>query len=244
MLRLIKEERLELGDILSAAWDTFQDHFSTILAITLIVFVLFTIVEAFMLPADETVFEEDPSRYLLLGFIASALWMTIFVLGTMAIAYVVERSVHDEKINYEQALRKAFSRWGAVIFAGILASIIILGLALLLIIPGIIAGVYLTFFVYAVVLRDKTGKGALEYSISLVKGQWWRVFWILLCLTIVVGVVSWIVQLLFGLAPDNFLTAIVSQAVSWILHSFYVVAKTIFFLNLDYLKKEAQGDAF
>jgi hypothetical protein len=47
---------------------------------------------------------------------------------------------------------------------------------------GIIWGVYYSFFVYAVALRQVSGKAALDYSKATVQGEWWRVFGYLLAL--------------------------------------------------------------
>ena len=154
----------------------------------------------------------------------------------MAVAFVVEHSLRGENIGYRQALRQSFSRWGSVIGTGILAGLIIFGLTLLLIVPGIIWGVYYLFIVYIVALRGQGGKKALDYSKSLVKGRWWRVFGVFFVVGLLTFVFILIVDLPFGFMPVNFLTDVLSGILADIVWSFFTIATVLFFLNLDYLK--------
>jgi uncharacterized membrane protein len=242
MLSEIKQQKLAIGDILAAAWDVFEERSLTVVAIALTTFIPYYVLFILMMPSKEAIPHLGSLRlqlvWLLIGFITTV----IGAFQVMAIAFIVERFLAGEEITYGQALRKSLSRWGAAIIAGIMAHAIILVLLILCIVPGIVAAVYLAFVTYAVVLRDKSGKAALKYSHSLVKGQWWRVFWIvlgLLALNVLVGAIP---KLALGLFPSNFFRSAVSTAVISAISSFFIVAKTIFFLNMDYLHT-AQAEA-
>jgi hypothetical protein len=228
-LSMVHQQRLDLGGILSTSWAIFKKHFRTILTVTLVVYFPINVGAATapnLLPDTISVQEQE-------------LWATLIqlveglvgILATMAIAFVVEKSVAGEDIRYSQALKKSFSRWGSVIGTNILAGIALLVLTLLLIVPGIVWGVYYSFSVYVVALRDVGGKEALDYSKSLVKGRWWRVFGNNFGLGILFSVFYFIVEIPFLVVP----MPIVHFTLIDIIYSFFIVASTVFFLNLDYL---------
>lgn len=120
---------------------------------------------------------------ILLQFIANGLTV-------MALAKLIEESLTGNAITWQTALRAALSRLGALTWTGILAGLILIGLTLLLIVPGIIWSLYYAFFVFVVVLRGLSGKKALDYSKNIVKGQWWRVFLYLLVISLLGCVVT------------------------------------------------------
>jgi uncharacterized membrane protein len=57
----------------------------------------------------------------------------------------------------------------------LLTALAILGLTLLLVVPGIIFAVYWAFTQQIATLTDKSGRDAMKYSKELVKGRWWKV---------------------------------------------------------------------
>ena len=71
------------------------------------------------------------------------------------------------------AFRGAVSRWLPMLWTGFLAGLVLIAFTLLLIVPGIIWGVYYTFLV-PVVAFGLSGTSALAESKRLVKGNWWR----------------------------------------------------------------------
>lgn len=227
----IRTTEFKLGDILSGGWTVFRGRFITILAIILIIYIPINIILSFLPIEDQGL--QGLRQY---WQIAQVLEMLFGVLATMAIAFVVERSLNGEDIGYRGALRQSFSRWGSVIGTSILAGLIILGLTLLLIVPGIIWFIYYTFIEYVVILRGKGGKTALDYSKSLVRGHWWKVFGITLLFTILTFISYWIVGLPFWFAPENVLTEVISGTLGDIVAALFTVALVVFFLNLDYLK--------
>ena len=232
LLERIRTTEFKLGDILSAGWTIFTSRFGTILAILLIVYIPINIVLSLVTPPEEAGLEEIRQSFQLGQF----LYLWFGILATMAVAFVVERSLAGENIGFRQALRKAVSRWGSMIWANIIAGIIVLGLTLLLIVPGIIWIVYYTFVEYAVVLRGKGGKTALDYSKSLVKGNWWKVCGISILFAILSFLTYIIVDIPFWFLPQNVLTIVVSTTLGDIVSTLFLVAMAIFFLNLDYLK--------
>lgn len=239
LLERIRTTEFKLGDILSEGWAIFTGRFRTILAIILIVYIPINIVLSLVAPPEEAGLEQLGQSFQFGQF----LYLWFGILATMAVAFVVERSLVGENIGFRQALRKAVSRWGSMIWVNIIAGLIVLGLTLLLIVPGIIWYVYYTFVAYAVVLRGKGGKTALDYSKSLVKGNWWRVFGISLLFAILSFLTYIVVDIPFWFLPQNVLTIVVSTTLGDIVSTIFLVAMVIFFLNLDYLKNPESAES-
>jgi uncharacterized membrane protein len=204
------------------------------LLVVLCLYIPINIVESFI-PSGES-----GSSSQRLYFEASWLLRGLFgVIAIIAMAYIVEKAIQGGKIVWAEALKHGFSRWGSVIVTNILANIILLGLSLLLIVPGIIWYVYYTFYVYVVALRSIGGKTALDYSKNLVKGQWWRVAGISLLTVILYGLASVIIAIPFIFLPPHQIGGIISTTISSVIFSIGNVTMMIFFLNTDYLKNPA-----
>lgn len=113
----------------------------------------------------------------------------------------------EEKLilSTKEEMNKAKKYLWPLIITGLLTVLIVMGGTLMLLIPGIIFSLWYGFSSYAVMLDDKKGMEALNYSKSLVKGRWWGVFWRLLAPSFVIGIVTSLVQLIL-LFPFGFLT--------------------------------------
>lgn len=239
LLKHIYEREISIGEIFSGGWDIYTKRFKPILIITLLIYIPINIILYFVGGALSNL--EDFKVYFDIMRILEALFGIIV---TMSIAVIVENASYgeeDNEISWGESINRAFSRWGSCIGTNILAGLIIFGLFLLLIVPGIIWVVYYSFAIQVVILKNLGGKEALDYSKSLVKGQWWRVFAILvlfnfinIIIALVIGFISGFLPGIFGLFTDTLID---------IVGAYFTVATTIFFLNIDFLKrKEAASD--
>lgn len=86
------------------------------------------------------------------------------IVAMMAIAYVVKNKIDGKAISIGEAFKKSLSRWGVAIGTNIILWIYLIGLTFLFVIPGIIYYFYWKFVILAVILNDKSGKEALDYS--------------------------------------------------------------------------------
>ena len=200
------------------------------------------IVIAFNAPIDALLsFLPDGENIFLLP--AAGLLASIFRLPVpIAIALIVEGWMNGETVPGSEALARAISKWIDATWVHILQSLAAMLGFVLLIVPGIIISVYFLFCIQAVALRGERGKSALGYSYSLVGWQWWRVFGVVLAIFLFTGVPALAAyQLWYG--PEN--TAIVRMlphAINYVLSPFAMIALTILFLNMDYLKNGPAGD--
>ena len=236
MINDIGTSRYELGMIMKTGWAEFLKNFKTILPVALLIYIPVNVILAFI-PLDYLVEHFGAGRGLNIYMkIVQLLEFFIGVLATMAIAKIIEESVLGRSISWKDAFRFSLSRWSASIGTSILGGLIILGMTLLLIIPGIIWWFYYIFLIYAIALRGLSGKTALDYSKAIVKGQWWRVFWYSIVIGIINLVVSVIIGLPFGFMPENIITETISGTFSDVVSMLFSVMMIIFFLNCDYLK--------
>ena len=205
------KKEFSIIEILSNSWKLFTENFKLILIITLIVYIPINIILS-LVPVDTLVEQQGTLR----GFgtyfrIIRILEGLVGIIATMAIAFAMKSKLDKKYIDFKIALKKSLSRWLPAIGTNILLGIFLLGLFLLLIIPGIVYSVYWAFTVYAVILYDKAGKKALDHSKSVVKGRWWKVFWYFLIFEVLAIIVAAIAAIPSWFLPENALFYIVSD---------------------------------
>jgi len=235
----ITQTRFGLGRIIATGWQLYCRHFLSILPIFLIVYIPINIGLSFV-PVDQLIATHGLRGFRIYMKLIQLTEFFIGVLATMALAKLIESAVSGTPITWQTAFRHAVSRWGASIGTGLLAGLIVLGLVLLLIVPGIIWGLYYVLFVYVVALRGLSGKQALDYSKRLVKGQWWRVFGYLLVIELFGLVATLVVAVPLFFTPDHRLLDIISDTLVDIVSALTLTMTTVFFLNNDYINKQGE----
>ncbi len=138
------------------------------------------------------------------------------------------------KTAWQQACRRFWSYlWGGILWA-------LAGVCLLVTIIGIPFGIYFwirwSLYGLPVIFEETTGRNALRRSTELVKGSWWRVFGIILVISLIAFMLGFILQesfefilSLIGLAapeePGNLLERLqrlyvpVSSEIGWFSYS-------------------------
>ncbi len=97
----------------------------------------------------------------------------IGILSTLALTSMVEQARFGT-VSLGAAAKTALSRWAPALATNFRAGLTVLGLLILGIIPGLIWSLYYVYSSCIVSVRGRSGKDALLYSKSLVKGRWWR----------------------------------------------------------------------
>ena len=235
MSRGIADTRFTVGEIVASGWDLYCLHLKRILLIFLVVYVPINIGLSFIPAAEWAETYGALGRNMHMAIIQLSEFF-VGVLATMALAKLIEESLYGHTITWLQALRHAVSRWGAAIGTGLLAMLIVFGLALLLIVPGVIWMIYYSFFIFAVALRDLSGKPALDYSKALVQGQWWRVFGYLLVIQLLAVLAAMVVTAPFQVLPEHWLLNILANTLSDLVAPLFLTMAIVFFLNNDYLR--------
>lgn len=232
---------LQIGEILSFAWSLFRLEFKKILVVVLVVYAA-TFVTIQFFPYEPFIWLFEKIGINLTAYMLNLIEWIFDVIIIMAISHLIERAIKEDKITWYAALRLSVSRWPLFIATNILMVIILLFLFLLLLIPGIIWSVYYTFTIFAVSLRHRTGMKALDYSKVLVKGDWWRVFGY----SLAIGFISLMLGRLIGVVseafPNSFVYQIIFDLLTYLAWGYFIVAWSIFFLNIDSLKSPDRGD--
>lgn len=86
----------------------------------------------------------------------------------MGLALITEKTLQGESIPWREALQHGLSKWGRAIGTSVLAVLILLGLTLLLIIPGIIYTIQLALGIIAFVAVL-----VVSYPLSLISTNPW-----------------------------------------------------------------------
>lgn len=225
-----------LGDLLALAWQLFSENFKTILLVTLVVYIPIGLI-TIAIPAP-SIDSANPasiwqSSFSTNFFVSMLLVGLVGILVPLAIAAAIRQQLDGKIIDYRTALKLAVSKWWVAIITSLLMGLCVLGLSLLLVIPGIIFAFYWSFTAYIVILNNKSGMEAMNYSRSVVKHRWWKVFGYLIAFAFLSGIVSSIINLPLAKFSDHLAVSFVSTLLSNIIFSYVSVASVIFFLNLE-----------
>ncbi|MFZ5353102.1 MAG: hypothetical protein ACOZCL_10325 [Bacillota bacterium] len=234
MDNLIREMELSVEELGTRSWKIYSSNLKIILLIVVTVFLpinaLIEVINNMLTTQTYSEFVAKNTANLL-----SLIQNLLSVLATLALAYLTEQQILDKETDYAEVFSKALGRWLSGIGTFLLSGIIVLLMALLLIIPGIIWGVYYAFALFAVILRKEGGMDALGYSKSLVKNRWWKVFGILLLSSVVQIVLGASIGFITNFLPVSFVLNIIINTTLDFLGAFFTIFAVVFFLNLDYL---------
>jgi len=212
-------ETRSLGGILSKTFKIYWRNFLGLMVIVVIpLTVLYALDYVLMTPVINTAEMEISS--LPLFFVMLAIFLLVYALMGGALIHAVSEQSLGRTIGVGRAYGFAWRRLGAMIGAQFLAFLVVLvasipviivafflipltlGFSFLLVaIPAIYFGVRWAFIVQAALLEGVDARAALSSSTDLVKGNWWRVFGILLVVGIIVGGVAFILELTVGRIP-------------------------------------------
>jgi hypothetical protein len=236
----IRSQKLGFGDLVVEGWKIYKSNFMNILLVVLFVYIPYNIIILFI-PQKSLVQKYGSLPGLFLNDIILQILVLLTTIATIGIALIVEKSLQGTTLSWIDTLNYSLSKWPSAIGTGLLSFLIVLGLSFLLIIPGIIWAVYYTFWVYVVAIRNIRGKTALDYSRSLVKGQWWSVLGTLFVIRIVELLIGVVILFIFTHFISNIqFLSVIPGTINDIVGSFFTVVIVVYFLNNDYRLKPIQ----
>jgi len=216
-----------LGSILTDSWNIFIKNIFKFLMITCIVYIpINSLYYIFPVKTTAGTFSQLFNVATIIGFLFS-------VIATIAICFVVKSYLQKKNISWKAALKRSFEKWPYVIITQIILTVILLLSFVLLIIPGIIAAIYLIFTIYSVALNDKFGLDALKYSYSLVKKRWWKTLGYLIFFGILSGLIGLVMTIPSSLFESNDMMKILFDSIISFINSFFLVASITLFLNYE-----------
>ncbi|MFA6427131.1 MAG: hypothetical protein WCW16_01640 [Candidatus Magasanikbacteria bacterium] len=171
-----------------------------------------------------------------------------FMVGIALMKAVAMRYEGQTAMPLGEALKNSMKYILPGILVAILTGLATLGGFLLLIIPGIIFGIWFAFSFQALVIDDKHGTDALKTSKHLVHARWFGVFWRLFLPALVFGLLymalQWILQLILGVRSEAVIDSTASFTVRMVMYTiltsilsalltpFTTAASTILYIEL------------
>lgn len=191
---------MAFGDLFIKAWKEYKANFKSIFNLMLVfrgipslIFLVFTL---FWMSSDANVgnlfarnitdLEQMPWGYIFIGMLFGVLMMLLFIFVTGALTSL---SLRKSKYKYNELAHEGASVFSKYLGFSLLFGIFIFLLALLLIIPGIIFGVYWLLGNYVLLDQKIPILKSLKKSRLLIKGKWWKTFgYFLLMILIWIGI--------------------------------------------------------
>lgn len=243
-----------IGDILTAAFEIYKQHWQTLITIVAVVVIPLTFIQYFL--GDQLVTEsevvvnqttgaitvsgDDFGSNLLALLVVSVIGILITLVLTGAITRAAAGSLIGETPTPGDAFSYGFGRLGSILLVGILVALIVLGGLILLIIPGIIFGVKLLAALPALVVENQRGTKAISRSWSLTSGHFWRVLGAYLVAAIIAGIVSGILTSFGG--SNWFVRAMFASIASIITTPFTALVLVLIYLDLRIRKEQLTED--
>lgn len=206
----------KFGDILGETFRIYGRNFLKLLAIVAIVEVILVVVGIFagIFSLQQPIAGGDIESLIISVVIFLVAVIVAYPLMAGALIHAVSEQYLRQKISIGQAYRFAWRRFGAILGAWILAFLAVAGIIAICIsvvifswvgwicvVVGSVAAIYLIvgwiFLCQAALLEGLGPIAALSRSWALVKGNWWRVFGIML----VVSLIAVAIGAILGLIP-------------------------------------------
>jgi hypothetical protein len=196
------------SEIIHESWSVYKKNWKTLIPFMVILFVpknlimpvmgtLFLYLETFL-----------PGSFMVNNVIILLIATAVAVLSiwtSIALAKTLYALTNGKIIPWKESFSVSLNLIGPIFSSSILVFFIVLGGALLFVIPGIIFMVWYSFYFFAVAFENQRGFAALKASKALVVGRWWtiiiRLFLPALLFAVIYIVITFIPLSLIGLVP-------------------------------------------
>lgn len=239
-----------IGEVLSAAFDIYRNNAANLLLIVAVVVVPLSFVSALLaraFAATETTVEiggqpvtQLESRSLFVVLVAALVVVAIgVIIGAILQAAILRGAAQatiGDPVDIEASYRWGLRRFGSVLLISLLVGLVVAVGFILLIIPGIVFGVFLSVAIPALVVENRRGTEALKRSWNLVSGYFWHALAVLVVAAIIAAVVGLILGLIGG---SNWFVSWIFSAIAQIITApFTALVGIVLYLDLR-ARKEA-----
>ncbi|MBN3910120.1 MAG: hypothetical protein HWQ35_27335 [Nostoc sp. NMS1] len=232
----LQSKKLGLLELISIGFDLYLKNFRLFLGLYCIVLPFSTLIILF-----SSLGASLSNSIVTILFFFFYLFFLIVILPsyTAAISIIIEGLVLGERPQLQLVIRRILSSILPLTGLNMRFGINYLLRFLLLIVPGIIYLINNGYYATAFILRDQRGKAAFEYSKTLVKGNWWRVFFFYL----IIGLTNFGLLRIFEKILNNvivnspILVAVLSNALTGLVGLGVGVSGVLIFLNLEFQTK-------
>jgi uncharacterized membrane protein len=229
-----------IGEILRTAFQLYQRHWRTLLAIAAVVVVPLTLLQYLFGDLVRTQGETTRNGVVvetatwsvgIAGLLAALGGILMYLVLTGAITRAVAAEVAGEDPSVEQSYRFGFHRLWSVLLVSVLVGLAIIGGLILLVIPGIWIGVRLAVSIEALVVEGRRGTEAMGRSWGLVGGHWWHAFGTLLVAALLTGIVNAVITAPFG-ATGWFVQGVAAAVATVVTLPYGVLVGVLLYLDL------------
>jgi hypothetical protein len=228
-----------IGEILSTAFQLYQRHWRTLLAIAAVVVVPFTLLQYLIGDQVRTRGEETANGVVetatwavgTAGLVAALAGVVMFLVLTGAITRAVAAEVAGEDPGVEQSYRIGFHRFWSVLLVSVLVGLPTIAVLIHIVIPGSYVGVRLCVSIEALVVEGRRGTQAMGRSWELVGGHWWHAFGTLLVAALLTGLVNALITAPFS-GTSWFVQAVVAAVATVVTLPYGVLVGVLLYLDL------------
>ena len=137
------------------------------------------------------------SNYTFFFVLSIIIGIASFLLSIFCYTCIIYSSLNKKKfIKFSESVRGGKEHFLRYLGYSIVAGIFIIGLLILLVIPGIIFGIFWCFSAFIFIRERKGILASLKESHKLVKGKWWKTFGFILLFFIIIVVISILISFL------------------------------------------------
>jgi hypothetical protein len=123
-------------------------------------------------------------------------FISIIIVAIVVLEYIrLYNEDKTENYQWQDILPKLKSSFLSIFLFGVGYSIIVALASLLFVIPGIYMAIALSLLVYVKIYEDKSFFQAVSRCLDLIKGNWWATFGLLLVLSVVQSILSFVFQI-------------------------------------------------
>jgi hypothetical protein len=232
---------VSIGAVLGESWELYLRFFARFVLIAAIVFAVVNGIYALVVVAAGT---DDGA--------ATVVWvigLAASIIGTYwlqaALVYAVQ-DARDGSLDTGTAdiFRRSTPFLVPLVVAGILAGVAIGIGFVLLIVPGLFLLTIWAVIAPAIVVEETGVAGAFSRSRALVRGHFWVVFAIVVITTLLTGIASGVLQVLFSFLPRALEIFVGGTIASAVVAPFMAIAFTLLFFKLRDAHNEAAGAGF
>ena len=227
-------EMKSLSNIWDRTWDLYTKNFKSTSVLVLIFSVPLIILYLF---APYSMFKPDLLNGRWIFFTADILLGALIgMVLSLSLNYNIYQSSKNHKVKFIDALRFALSKFWTAFGTSLLMALMLIGLFLLLIVPGIIFAIYWSFLVPVIIIKNLSGKKALDYSKSVVRKRWWKTLGYSIVLGLIpVAIIMIVMFLMTAYYPSNIGYSIY-YIISLLASIFIYTSQIVLFLELDRTK--------
>lgn len=129
--------------------------------------------------------------------------IVVVIVQLWSTAAMIYGTTHSDGLTFKGSLRESWRWLGAFLWMSIISGLLALGGTFLLIVPGIILGIWFSFGSYVLLTEGDKGLRALLKSREYVKGNGGKIFGNVFLVGLVIGLVTWIPAILVSIADQS-----------------------------------------